>query len=488
MAERLVGLIPAAGLGTRVRPYSAHLPKSMLPINGIPNLQRIVELMRDQLDIREIVIVTGYCAEVIEDHFGDGRAFGVRIHFVRNTDLDRGLAWSVLLGREHIRTEFCVILSDECYVASNHHELLQAGRRGAFATCGVMEVDDVALIRKNYAVLLDGSRITRLIEKPRQVENDLLGLGTFVFSPEIFAELERAFAESADGYVEFVTLLDRMCQQGREITAFTVRANYVNINDRDSLFQAKFNERAVLFARRSIALLVYAEGHEQRVRFTLQRYRKVVDPAAIYLVVPADNTIATEAAELGVQVLTCPPEVTLYGEKLRYALDRIDHDLVILTEADYAFPGRDIDKLLAYVREADLVVGTRTTRQLIEQGSDLQELVRLANVFLAKLMEVLWWRFVGRFTDVGCTFRAFWMSSYRQMRGDLQARGAEFAVEMIVEALDRRMRVIEIPVNYRNISRSLYRKYRNRRTFFRILRLLFVKRFCRGRRSRPVST
>ena len=305
---------------------------------------------------------------------------------------------------------------------------------------------------------------------------------------EIFAELERAFAESADGYVEFVTLLDRMCQQGRQITAFTVRATSVNINDRDSLFQAKFNERAVLFARRSIALLVYAEGHEQRVRFTLQRYRKVVDPAAIYLVVPADNTIATEAAELGVQVLTCPPEVTLYGEKLRYALDRIDHDLVILTEADYAFPGRDIDKLLAYVREADLVVGTRTTRQLIEQGSDLQELVRLANVFLAKLMEVLWWRFEGRFTDVGCTFRAIWMSSYRQMRGDLQARGAEFAVEMIVEALDRRMRVIEIPVNYRNISRSLYRKYRNRRTFFRILRLLFVKRFCRDRRSRPVST
>ena len=62
MAGRLVGLIPAAGLGTRVRPYSANLPKSMLPINGIPNLQRIVELMRDQLDIREIVIVTGYRA------------------------------------------------------------------------------------------------------------------------------------------------------------------------------------------------------------------------------------------------------------------------------------------------------------------------------------------------------------------------------------------------------------------------------------------
>ncbi|MDX9833873.1 MAG: hypothetical protein RBT36_01505, partial [Desulfobulbus sp.] len=303
-----------------------------------------------------------------------------------------------------------------------------------------------------------------------------------------FVELERAFAESADGYVEFITVLDQQCRQGREIMAFPVRANYVNINDRDSLFQAKFHERATLFERRSVALLVYAEGHEQRISFSLQRYRKVANLSALYLVVPEDNTIAAEAVELGVQVITCPAGTTLYGEKLRYALDRIDHDLVILTEADYAFPGRDIDKLLAYIREADLVVGTRTTRQLIEQGSDLQELVRLANVFLAKLMEVLWWRFEGRFTDVGCTFRAIWMSSYRQMRDDLQARGAEFAVEMIVEALNRRMRVIEIPVNYRNISRSLYRKYRNRKTFFRILQLLLSKRFFRGRRSRSVST
>ncbi len=351
-----------------------------------------------------------------------------------------------------------------------------------------MEVDDVALIRKNYAVLLDGSRITRLIEKPRQVENDLLGLGTFVFSPEIFAELERAFAESADGYVEFVTLLDRMCQQGREIIAFPVRANYVNINDRDSLFQAKFNERAVLFARRSIALLVYSRGARAAGPFHPAALPQGCGPCRHLPGGAGGQHHRHRGGRTGRAVLTCPPGVTLYGEKLRYALDRIDHDLVILTEADYAFPGRDIDKLLAYIREADLVVGTRTTRQLIEQGSDLQELVRLANVFLAKLLEVLWWRFEGRFTDVGCTFRAIWMSSYRQMRGDLQARGAEFAVEMIVEALDRRMRVIEIPVNYRNISRSLYRKYRNRRTFFRILRLLVVKRFCRGRRSRPVST
>ena len=113
----------------------------------------------------------------------------------------------------------------------------------------------------------------------------------------------------------------------------------------------------------------------------------------------------------------------------------------------------------------------------MEQGSDLQELVRLANVFLAKVVELLWWRFEGRFTDVGCTFRAIWLSTYREIRESLIAPGPEFAVEMIIEALNRRMKVIEIPVNYHNVSRSLYKKYRNRKTFMRIVRLIITKRW-----------
>ena len=476
-SNRLYGLIPAAGLGTRVRPYSEAMPKSMLPINGVPNLQRIVELMRDQMGIKEIIIITGYRAEVIEEYFEDGSSFGVTLRYVRNTALHKGLAWSILLGQQWIRGEFVVILSDECYVNSNHRELLNPAARGAFATCGIMEVDDVTLIGKNYSVNLDGDRIVRLVEKPKHIENDLLGLGTFCFTLALFPRLEQAFAQATREYVEFVSFLGQQCEAGEEIKAFPVRASYVNINDRDSLFLAKYHERRDLFARKTVSLLVYAEGHEERIGFSLRRYLKAEELASICLVVPADNSIAEEAAALGVRVITCPPGVTLYGEKLQYALDRIETDLVILTEADYAFPYRDIAKLLAYILEADMVVGTRTTRQLMEQGSDLQELVRLANVFLAKVVELLWWRFEGRFTDVGCTFRAIWLSTYREIRESLTAPGPEFAVEMIIEALNRRMKVIEIPVNYHNVSRSLYKKYRNRKTFMRILQLILSKRW-----------
>ena len=58
--RKLYGLIPAAGKGTRARPYTSEIPKRMLEINGKPNLQRNIELMRDQLGISDIVIITGY--------------------------------------------------------------------------------------------------------------------------------------------------------------------------------------------------------------------------------------------------------------------------------------------------------------------------------------------------------------------------------------------------------------------------------------------
>ena len=70
MAE-LVGLIPAAGRGVRAYPHTATVPKSMLEVDGVPNLQRNVELLRDQLGIRDIRIVVGYHGDVIRQHFGD---------------------------------------------------------------------------------------------------------------------------------------------------------------------------------------------------------------------------------------------------------------------------------------------------------------------------------------------------------------------------------------------------------------------------------
>lgn len=475
--SNLVGLIPAAGKGVRARPYTKLIPKGMLDINGIPNIQRIIAIMRDEIGIQDIYIVIGFSGEIIKKYFDEGSRYGVNITYIENNELEKGLAYSILLAREYIKDYFCVMFADECYINSNHRELSSFPYRDGLATCAIMHTDDRDLIQQNYSVEIDGKRVVKLVEKPKKVINDILGCGTLIFSPEIFLLLERAFVREHMKYVEFMTFIDELCQNGENVLYFNLTGTYVNINDRDSLNLAKYYERRKYFEQSITTLLIYSEGDEENIAFTIKRFKELELIHNIYVILPDTNTIEKDVISCGVSMIKCPPEIQLYGEKLKYAMENAPGDILILCEGDYSFPDRDVLKLLTYMREADMVVGTRTTRQLIDQGNTMRGIVRFANVLLAKLLEVLWWSFEGRFTDVGCTFRAIWKSAFSDVKNRLVSRGPEFSAEMMIEVLSDRKKVIEIPVNYFNRSQSMYRKYQNINTFYRFFMLICRKKF-----------
>ena len=77
--------ILAGGLGTRLGALAKGLPKPMIPINGRPYLERVIDSFA-QRGLRDFVLLTGYRAEVIEEHFGDGGKFGVNITYSRETE------------------------------------------------------------------------------------------------------------------------------------------------------------------------------------------------------------------------------------------------------------------------------------------------------------------------------------------------------------------------------------------------------------------
>lgn len=66
------------GFGTRLGELTRDLPKPMIDIGGRPYLERVLESFRD-CGFRDFVLLTGYRADVIERHFGDGARFGVSI-------------------------------------------------------------------------------------------------------------------------------------------------------------------------------------------------------------------------------------------------------------------------------------------------------------------------------------------------------------------------------------------------------------------------
>ncbi len=478
----LYGLIPAAGKGSRARPYTESVHKGLLDVNGTPNMERIIRIMRDELSIEKIVIVVGYLGDTIRQYFGSGDRYGVSIEYVQNNDLDKGLAWSILLAKPFVDDYFCIMLCDECYLSSNHAALLHSDYECAQFTCAGLKVDDESLIKKNFSIVQEDGLLISLQEKPVSLPNDIMGSGTFICSPSLFDDLESSFLKTPS-HVEFVSMLNDLLKRGVRAQFFQLSGTYVNINDRDSLALAKYHDRDLHFDQCRKVLLIYAEGDEKSIAFTIDRYAETAIFDDIYVVLPQDNVLAGVINQTSANVIICPEGCVLYGEKLRYAFAHCKADIVVITEADYSFSSRDVGKLFAYLRDADMVIGTRTTRQLIEQGSTMRGLVRFAHASLGLLIELLWWDREARFTDVGCTFRALWSSSLEVIQDDMRSDGPEFSAEMMIACLDARLRVIEVPVNYFNRSASQIRAYRNPQAFWSFFMLILKRRLRRYQQS-----
>jgi glycosyltransferase involved in cell wall biosynthesis len=166
-------------------------------------------------------------------------------------------------------------------------------------------------------------------------------------------------------------------------------------------------------------------------------------------VVVVDNNSRDETAERaaasGARVVR--EERQGYGYALRRGLAEANGDVVVLSEPDGTFAGHDVVKLLAYSEDFDLVCGTRTTRELLWHEANMGFFLRVGNVSVAKLLQLL---FGGpSLSDCGCTMRLINREGVRRISGSLTVGGSHFLPEMVILALVNGLRVIEIPLNYR---------------------------------------
>jgi UDP-N-acetylglucosamine diphosphorylase / glucose-1-phosphate thymidylyltransferase / UDP-N-acetylgalactosamine diphosphorylase / glucosamine-1-phosphate N-acetyltransferase / galactosamine-1-phosphate N-acetyltransferase len=477
----LIGLLPAAGKGVRAYPHTATVPKSMLEVDGVPNLQRNVELMRDQLGIRDIRIVVGYQGDVIRRHFGDGARCGVRIGYVVNDRLDLELPYSVYLGGRDLTGPCCMILADECYVGSNHAALRDAAAGDALVVCGLMRAEYAKQIKKNYAVTLAADRIVDLQEKPAVVTDRLMGTGTYLLQPEVFRRLAAAFEpDPSRGPHDWTAWLAALARDGVTVRPFYLTGQYVNINSRDDLNYANALVRAAGFERRRTTLVYVIDGESDAAVRPLAQYSAVDEIDEVLAVAGRSWPALVAAAALPkVRLVIADTPGAPAGTLVRLGCEHATGDVLVLSSSDDTFAPRDVSKFLVYLRDADMVMGTRTTRQLIEQGTNMRGVVRASHVVLAKLLELLWWRFDYRFSDICCMYRALWRSTYTTICDQLTAPGVEIFPEMVIEVLRARRRIVEIPINYYNRDvRSDYVHSESQRvaTFARVVWLIVTKR------------
>jgi glycosyltransferase involved in cell wall biosynthesis len=193
----------------------------------------------------------------------------------------------------------------------------------------------------------------------------------------------------------------------------------------------------------SVALMTYAE--RESIGAIIARFYATgwVDE-----VVVVDNNAEAgtleEVSKTAARVVREPLQG--YGYASRRALREASGELVVLAEPDGTFLPEDLQKLLVYTDECDVVFGTRTTREMIWDGANMDRFLKWGNWAVAKLIEVLF--NTSHLSDVGCTFRVLRRDAAREIAEGMTIGGSHAGIEIMLLAIASGRRFVEVPVNY----------------------------------------
>jgi glycosyltransferase involved in cell wall biosynthesis len=201
-----------------------------------------------------------------------------------------------------------------------------------------------------------------------------------------------------------------------------------------------------MYGSKTISVVFPAYNEELYIRRAVEDFSLdgLVDEIIVVDNNSRDRTVE-EARHTRARVVREPAQG--YGHALRRGIREATGEIVILAEPDGTFVGRDILKLLAYSDDFDMVCGTRTTRELIWAQANMGWFLRVGNLAVAKFLQVL--HGGPSLTDCGCTLRLTHKAAVARIVDDLTVGGSHFLPEMVILALRRGLRVIEVPVNYR---------------------------------------
>lgn len=132
-----------------------------------------------------------------------------------------------------------------------------------------------------------------------------------------------------------------------------------------------------------------------------------------------------------------------YGAALRKGIDNAEGDYIIMGDADNTYDFYEIPKFLDKLKEGyDLVIGSRFKGKILKGAMSWSHRY-IGNPILSGMLRLF---FGGNVSDAHCGLRAFTKEAYKKM--NLRTTGMEFASEMVIHALKKKLKIAEIPIIY----------------------------------------
>lgn len=209
------GVILAAGKGTRLRPWTETTPKPLLPLCGKPMLDYVLGGFA-HAGVTDIIIVTGYLAEQIEEHYGDGSDAGLRLSY-RRQDEQLGTGHAVSLVSDFTgEDEFMLSWSDVIIEGGNYRRFAEFHAAGNYdASITLNPVDDPW---EGAAVYMRGDIVSDIIEKPPKGESttNFNNRGISILKRDIYEELTKICAAHRGEY-DLTDAVRNMVKAGKRV-------------------------------------------------------------------------------------------------------------------------------------------------------------------------------------------------------------------------------------------------------------------------------
>jgi dTDP-glucose pyrophosphorylase len=229
--SELIGVILAAGKGTRMRPFSEHYPKPVLPVLGKPLMAYQLEMMA-RLGVRRVVVVIGHLGHEVVHALGDGSQWGLQIRYVEQEET-LGIAHAVSRLEAHVDRPFFLFLGDIFFVTDDLAAMAERlwSSRDTAGVLACKREPDLDAIKRNFIVLTDNTgRVSRVIEKPRHPRTDLKGCGIYLFDLAFFDAVRRTPRTAMRNEYEITDSIQIFIDDGYRVEAAEVVKADMNVS------------------------------------------------------------------------------------------------------------------------------------------------------------------------------------------------------------------------------------------------------------------
>ena len=226
-------IILCAGKGTRLRPLTHTSAKHLIPIANKPVLFYAIEAIRD-CRIKDIGVIIGETGEDIKSELKDGSKWGVNISYIEQKEA-LGLAHAVSVAKDFLGEEkFLMYLGDNLLkngVENYAYKFIQ-GNYNAFVL--LTEVDNP---RQFGVAEVEGGRVVRVVEKPKEPVSNLALIGVYFFDQNVHQAIE-SIKPSARGELEITDAIQWMIDKGYKVGAEVIGGWWKDTGKPDDILEA----------------------------------------------------------------------------------------------------------------------------------------------------------------------------------------------------------------------------------------------------------